>query len=233
MAKFGVGDTVIGNALNCHGVTCEDCILTVTKVDKASFSGIVDEHPMDDDYVGESHSGLMYDWFDLEESASDIMEDAIGGYPEYNPPVRATPAPSKRFGEMVYVTIGRGPHKEYATTFYEGQRARILQYEGHKDGAWLVTVMFDDGDTAEAYEYEFIAYCTAAKKAPVTMREEDGPKDVKVWGRTREEIIVAPAHSKEKEIVAIKQHYVPTPSFDGAFDPRKTRKKGHIRLNTD
>ena len=92
-------------------------------------------------------------------------------------------------------------HHDSTTRRYEGERARILTYDFNDGNQWYVTLMFDDMEMATARESEIMAY-SAPKKAPVTMREEDGPKDVKVWGRTREEIIVTPAHKAPAPIKA-------------------------------
>lgn len=220
MAKFGVGDTVVGNSANLHGVTGEDCVVIVTKAGPTSFSGIVDEHPDDDDQVGTNHDGLKYEWFDLEDEGAwdddDWAEEAASLKP--NGP--------KLYADMAWVRT------------YEGQRARIIghDYYFHERNCWVCTILLDNDDMVEVYETELKPYDEPKKAyattAPVTMSYGDAPKDVKIWGRVFEDkIVVKPAH--EKEVVPIKQHYVLTPSFDNAFDPRRTKKKGHIKLRTD
>jgi len=226
MAKFGIGDTVVGNTANNHGVTGEDCVVIITKLGATTFSGIIDYHPDDEDYEGTTHEGLRYEWFNLEDSVSDITESKAPSKMYEHP---------KAFKELDWVTIKRGHHKESTTSRYEDKRARVLSYDRYTGLDWIIGVLFDDNSMVDVWESELAPYSYQLQK-PVTLRVEDGPSDVKIWGRTTEQIIVAPAHKKDemrKETVPIKTHYVPTPSFDNSFDIRKTRKKGHIRLTTD
>lgn len=223
MAKFAAGDTVIGNAQNCHGVTGEDCVLTVTRAGATAFSGIIDEHPDDSDHEGETHDGLRYEWFDLQESASDIVASACSAAQE----------PRKRFTPLDYVS-------------YCGEKVRVLGYEDYDDwSGHQVEIMYEDNETEVVDESDLETWVAAPTKPayqpyngkPITHRAEEMPKDYKTMNRVREVIVVVPAHKAEpiirKTPPKVQTKPLQTDRFDKAFDPIKTRRRGHTPLRTD
>lgn len=193
--KFSVGDTVVGNALNHHGITGEDCVVVVTKTHANTFDGIVQDHPYDEDYEGSNQTGLRYEWFDIEEDDNPLKRYTVGQ--------RLQVSSSKLIS-----------HYDDDTIAYRGQQCRVIEYDKYDEWEeqWRLTVMFDNGHIAEVYECEMMlvpqatyvapapAYTRTTYPAPnpVTVREEETPKDVKSWGRVREEIVITPAH-KPKE----------------------------------
>lgn len=222
MAKFAAGDTVVGNAQNCHGVTGTDTVLTVTKVGFNTFSGIIDEHPDDDDYVGETHDGLRYEWFDLQESAASICNQACAAVVE----------PPKRFAPLAWVE-------------YCGEKVRVLGYDAYDEwSGHTVEIMYDDNET-EVVDEEDLEPWSAPVAKSVTHRAEDMPKDYKTMNRVQEVIVVMPAHPREsgdygfarKEErpmpMPIKEHHIPTPSYENVLDKWSTKKRGHIPLRLD
>ncbi len=218
MAKFAAGDTVIGNSQNCHGVTGTDCVLTVTKVGFNTFSGIIDEHPDDDDCVGESHDGLRYEWFDLQESASSIVAAACSGPKE----------PPRRFAPLDWVN-------------YQGEKARILGYNEYDSwGGHQIEIMYEEDNETEVVDEDDVeAWIT---KAPVvtTHRVEDMPKDYKTMNRVQEVIVVMPAHRYEgqkapepaKPIVKYGDEKLEVKKYNHEFDDWRTRRRGHVPLDT-
>lgn len=228
--KFEVGDTVVGNAQNCHGITGEGCVVVVTRAGATSFDGIVQDHPDDSDYEGSTQTGLCYEWFDLDK------DDDEDEYPDktYKP------------GASVQITTSRHTnHYQSLTANYRGLTCKVVDYDHYDDWEceWILTVLFDNGHVAEVYESELVAAPYQAPKSyappqpaykPVTVRAEEAPKDVKSWGRVREEIVVTPAHKADVK-QPVKQPVKPSPlltklKMDGN-EFTSSRRKRHNRVD--
>lgn len=205
MTKFEVGDTVVGNVSNAHGVTCEDCVLVVTATSSNTFSGIIQDHPFNDEYVGRVFDNLTYSAFDYLDDEEECESKVC--------------APARRFSTNSYVKVLPGKHIEAITCNYEGDKVKVITDMSYQDDGWhYLVAVGDDVIVIEVSESEITLWA-------------EGTPPAKAWGRVSERIVVEPAHRSDS--MPIKSESIRTPTFDRVLDLNATKKKGHVPLKTD
>lgn len=210
MAKFEVGDTVYGNNSHPSGEpTCTGCTITVTNTGVLTFSGVIDDHPLDEDGTGKIVTGLLYKWFDLEESA--VETAATSSAPQKNPPQKY------KVGEIVTVKKDTWHMEDLGD--YDGLNCQVTAYKyfDFNEYEWvlMVNVLGNGPHDIRAYENE-LEPCEDKWPAP------------KVNYRVSEVIIVTPAHEKPQPIGGEK---LEVKKYIHEFDETKVRKRGHVPLD--
>lgn len=198
MKKFNVGDTVIGNSLNCYRITGKGCVMVVTNAYETSFSGIIEKNCHNIE-VGEMKSSLRNDWFDLKESMMDVMDSAKKTSPKPKP-VYHVP---KRFNTGTTIRIAREvTHLNPALDYYEGTSGVVESYKELSNNQWIVRIFLINFGSVDVWEHELVETLTTVKPAVAervsypTPPYETAPTDVKTWGRVRETIEIKPAHKE-------------------------------------
>lgn len=171
--KFEVGDTVVGNSKNGHGITGPGTKITVSRVNGTTFNGVVESHKNPKE-VGSLFEGLVSDWFDLE----DDLDNNNNNWERENTPQLYQPGQ--------YVLIYRGK--------YSDTKGTLLGYTNFDGDGWECEVLTHDYETIKIFEDDLDDVPTSSAHFTSAW---DVPKDLKTWGRTREEVIVTPAHKKE------------------------------------